>query len=312
MMFRTYRRDGGGDVLSDENGIFLEPPFLTFSFGAPIDTVGFSLIFDSDYPTSIRVTVYNQTAVKEQQTFANDRHNCVIDMPVQGYDKVMFEFLSTFNPFRRVRLSECLFGIIQDFDKDNLQSARIVYGADVISESFPSRQLDFTFENLDKKYNLVNPNGLYAYLQQGQDIYTKIDINGESVDMGVFEYTQAQASDDEITAKITANDYVLLSLEGIFNGGSNTTTTLENAINTVLPDVVVSMAYPTYMVSMAIPQGTTKREAIRLLAQASRCSVWIDRDMILQIHPLDASTVDDEAERQQHAHDERHQRERTR
>ena len=109
---------------------------------------------------------------------------------------------------------------MQNFDGDSLETVYITYSADLISEAFPSRQLNFTFENLDKKYNFINPNGLYAYLQQGQDIYAKAIINGEKVDMGVFEYTAAQASDDEVTGRITANDIVLLSLESVFNGGT--------------------------------------------------------------------------------------------
>ena len=292
-----------GDVLSDENGDFASPPTLSFYFGgAPIDTIGFMLYFDDtadSYPASIRVTTYDadQATIIQQETFTNNKHNCVIDMPVQGYYKVKFEFLSTAKPYRRVRLAECLFGIVQDFDGDSLETVYITYGADLISEAFPSRQLNFTFENLDKKYNFINPNGLYAYLQQGQDIYAKAIINGEKVDMGVFEYTAAQASDDEVTGRIIANDIVLLSLESIFDGGSNTTVTLQNAVDAVLAglDIETSLAYPSYQVSMAIPQGTTKREALRMLAQAAKSSIWIDRDGVLQIRPLDVSeTADDE------------------
>lgn len=292
-----------GDVLSDENGDFASPPTLSFYFGgAPIDTIGFMLYFDDtadSYPASIRVTTYDadQATIIQQETFTNNKHNCVIDMPVQGYYKVKFEFLSTSKPWRRVRLAEALFGIVQEFDGDSLESVTISYSADLMAEAFPSRQLDFVFENLDHKYNLINPNGLYAYLQQGQDIKTKAIVNGEPVDMGTFEFTSAQASDNEITGKITGNDYVLLALdEAIFNGGSNTTATLSSAVSTVLSglDIAVSFEYPSYTVSMAIPEGTTKREAIRLLAQASRCSVWVDRAGVLQIRPLEAGDPDDE------------------
>jgi len=291
------------DVLSDEEGAFSSPPSLSFYFGGiSVDTIGYMLYFDStadSYPDSIRVTTYasNQTTIIQQKTFTNNKHNCVIDMPVQGYYKVKFEFLTTSKPHRRVRLAECFFGIVQDFDGDSLEAVYITYGADLISEAFPSRQLDFTFENLDKKYNFINPNGLYAYLQQGQDIYAKAIINGEKVDMGVFEYTAAQASDDEVTGRIIANDIVLLSLESVFNGGSNTTVTLQNAVSAVLAgiDIETSLAYPSYAVSMAIPQGTTRREALRMLAQAARCAIWIDRNGVLQIRPLITSeTADDE------------------
>lgn len=292
-----------GDVLSDEDGAFVSPPSLSFYFGsASIDTIGYMLYFDSfadSYPDSIRVTTYaaDQTTIIEQNTFANDRRNCVIDMPVQGYYRVKFEFLSTSKPQRRVRLAEVLFGIVQEFVGENIESATISYAADLMAEAFPSRQLDFTFENIDHKYNLVNPNGLYAYLQEGQDLTVKVIINGEAVDMGTFEFTSASASDDEITGKIVGNDYVLSALdEAVFTGGSNTTTTLSSAVGTVLSGlgITASLAYPSYMVSMAIPPDTTKREAIRLLAQAARCSVWVDRIGVLQLRPLTVGPAVDE------------------
>ncbi len=137
-----------------------------------ISTIGFTLYFDgaAGLPTSIRITTYeaDQTTVIEQQTFANNKAFFVAEMPVQNYYKVTFEFLATSKPYRRVKVTECLFGIVQLFDRNSLESVSISYDADIISEALPSRQLTFAFNNVDKKYNLINPTGLYAYLQEGQ------------------------------------------------------------------------------------------------------------------------------------------------
>jgi hypothetical protein len=190
-----------------------------------------------------------------------------------------------------------LFGIVQNFDGDSLQTVHITYGADLISEAFPSRQLSFTFDNHDKKYNLVNPSGMYAYLQEGQDIYTSIVINGESVNAGAFEFSRADGRDDDIIGQITANDYVLSTLDSSpFTGGSDTTATLQSAVDAVLAgtNITASLATPNYTVSMAIPPETTKREAIRLLAQAAMCSVWVDRAGVLQIRPLEVKQIADD------------------
>jgi hypothetical protein len=159
--------------LSDAEGAFDTPPELSFYFGGiVISTIGFTLYFDgaAGLPTSIRITTYeaDQTTVIEQQTFANNKAFFVAEMPVQNYYKVTFEFLATSKPYRRVKVTECLFGIVQLFDRNSLESVSISYDADIISEALPSRQLTFAFNNVDKKYNLINPTGLYAYLQEGQ------------------------------------------------------------------------------------------------------------------------------------------------
>lgn len=292
------------NALSGADGSFATPPTLTFAFGGTaISTIGFTLSFyklTNDYATSVRVTCYaaDGTTILAQQTFTNSEPMAIINMPVQNYYSVKFEFLATNKPHRRIRLLECLFGIIQRFDKDSLGGVTLTYGADIISDSLPSRQLVFSFDNLDKKYNLINPSGLYAYLQEGQDIYAHAVINGEVVDMGVFEFMRADGLDDDIMGQIIANDYVLSVLDStVFSGGANTTDTLQNVVTAVLAEtgITASLATPSCQVSKAIPTDTTKREAIRYLAQAAMCSVWVDRAGVLQIRPLTVKgTADDE------------------
>lgn len=291
------------NVLSGADGVFSNTPYLSFGFGGTeISTIGYTLCFDgktNNYATSIRVTCYasNGTTIIKQETFSNTQAYCVLDMPVQNYYSVKFEFLKTSLPYRRIRLTECMFGIVQLFTGKDLGKVDLQYSADIMSEAFPSRQLIFSFDNLAKRYNLINPNGLYAYLQQGQDIYTKAIVNSEAVNMGQFEFMKATSGDDDMAGQITANDYVLSALDSaVFDGGSNTTTTIQAAINTVLSglSITTAIANPSYTVSMAIPKNTTKREAIRLLAQAAMCSVWVDRTGVLQIKPLAvASTAND-------------------
>lgn len=292
------------NVLSGADGVFSSPPYLSFAFGGtPISTIGFTLVFDgqtNNYPTSIRATTYaaNGSTIIAQQTFSNSAAYCVLDMPVQNYYAVKFEFLKTSLPYRRIRLTECLFGIVQQFDRHSLSKADLIYSADPLCETFPSRQLVFTFNNLSKNYNLINPRGLYAYLQEGQAIFPKTVINGEAVSMGEFEFMKATSGDDDITGQITANDYVLSALDSaVFNGGSNTTSTLQAAFDSVLAGlgIATSIEDPFFIISMAIPRGTTKREASRYLAQAAMCSIWVDRSAVLQAHPLTVeATVDDE------------------
>jgi hypothetical protein len=312
----SWALDGSFDILPDDiseaqtgwwsgmsgaDSMFEAAPALSFYFGGlAISTIGFTLYFDGSagVPTQIRITTYgaDQATIIKQDTFSNSRAFFVADMLVQNYYKVTFEFLATSKPHRRVRVSECLFGIVQNFDRDSLETVSILYAADLISESLPSRQLIFKFDNSDHKYNLINPSGLYAYLQEGQDIHTSIKINGESVYMGAFEFMSASADDDGIIGQITGSDFILPALDGAVIAGSNTTKTLSEAVSDILAglDVAVSLAYPSASVVTAYPEGTTRREALRLLSQASCCSAWVDRDGVLQIHPLEVGEPMDE------------------
>lgn len=283
------------ETLSGADGYFSDPPSLHFGFGGvAISSIGFTLFFDEkgeNYPLSLRVTTFASDGISilRQKIFSNSAARCVLEMPVQKYYSVRFDFLQTSKSYRRIRLCECLFGIVQWFDRQSLESAQVDYGADLLAETFPSRQLCFSFNNVDRKYNLVNSNGLYAYLQQGQDIFAEIAVNEEVVSLGSFEFMTALGKDDAITGEITANDAVLAVLDtSLFADGSSSIVTLQSAVHAVLGGLAIPTALetPDYLVSMAIPSETSRREALRLLAQAAMCSLWIDRAGILQMRPL--------------------------
>lgn len=291
------------NVLSGADGVFETAPWLLFSFGSTaISTVGFTMAYDdkaNQFPTQVKITTYGSdgTTVIAQDTFDVSGAHQIIEFACENYYSVKFEFLKTSEPCRRIRLCNVVFGIVQTFDKDSLQSVNIKAGADVAAEAFQTSEMAFVFDNADHKYNLINPNGLYAYLQQGQQLITTAIIGGESVETGKFAFTKAEASDDELTATITANDYAL-ALDGAqYNSGSNTTSTLAAALTAVLSGTGITFTTTagSTTVSMAIPVGTTKREALRLLAQAACCSIWFDRDRVLHVEPLTVSeTADDE------------------
>lgn len=287
------------NVLSGADAKFGEgaEPEIEFSFSSAVSTIGFTLFFDDkaeQYPTKIRIvaTGADGAAISDKtvQTFGAKQ---VIDMPIKDYTAIKFVFLETFLPYRRVKMQEIIFGIIQTFDKDSLASARLKYGADIAAEKFPSREFAFTFDNSDKKYNLLNPSGIYEYLQNRQEITAIVRIGGEAVDMGKFYFTSAAAKDSAVTAQITAND-IVLELDGeTFDTGSSTTKTLALAVADVLAEKDVQTNFVgdcgSAIVGMTIAVGTTKREAIRLLAQAAMCSVWVDRDGVMQFANLTAA-----------------------
>lgn len=280
----------GADAKFSEDSL----PEIYFTFSAPVSTIGFSLFFDEkaeQFPTKIRfVATGADGKTISDKTVETSGASQIINMPIKDYTALQISFLETFLPFRRVKMQEIIFGIIQRFDKDNLASAKLKYGADLAAETFPSRELTFTFDNSDKKYNLLNPTGIYEYLQDRQEITAAVRIGGEDVDMGKFYFTAAAAKDSAVTAQITAND-IVLELDGeTFDTGSNTTKTLSLAVADVLAGKNVQTSFEgdlgAAVVGMTIPTGTTKREAIRLLAQAAMCSVWVDRDGVMRFANL--------------------------
>lgn len=284
-------------ALSDESGQFTAPPTLTLELSAPASSVGFSLTFDEPagcWPSLVRITAYRGGEPLEQQTFAVSGPLLAADLPVEGYDRVVAEFLATPVGYRRVKLYSFLFGIVQRFDPDTIVTATFSAGCSAACESIPSAELVFTFDNQAKKYNLINPQGLYRYLQDGQVIETGLSIDGEWVEAGTFYFTRSEAKDGALTAQITANDRVLTWDGETWEGGTSGSWTLGEALRAVLGEEAAVSFGPDLegrTVGKAIPNGTSKREAVRLLCQAARCTCWVDRAGVVTCRALEIAAT---------------------
>lgn len=268
-------------AISAADKSFAANPTLTFALSATASSIGFMLYFDRAggvWPAKVTATAYSGETQVATKTVDNAGPVCRIDMPSTDYDNVEFAFLETAEPYRRVRVCEVVFGIVQDFDAHNLVTASWQEGASIGCESIPTRELTFVFDNRSRLYNFLNPDGLYSYLQDGQIIESGLVIDGVKVDMGKHYFRKAEARDGAMTAAITANDRIYWLDGQTYDAGTSGTWTLAAAVAavTTLPTSIPA-DIGARTVNRCIPVGTTVREALRLLAQAARCSCWIDR-----------------------------------
>ena len=65
------------------------------------------------------------------------------------HDKRKLTFTKTHKPYRRVRVCEVIFGIIQTFDKDNLSELTILNELSPDMSSLPSNEMTVTIENIE-------------------------------------------------------------------------------------------------------------------------------------------------------------------
>lgn len=286
--------------ISGADCTFRKNPVVRFTFPALLSTLGWTLYFDGlsgQYAKKIRITAYNSSgAVVDTGIYENNAAVFAVQHYVGDYTAVEFEFIETSEPTRRVRLVEVDFGITKSYDRNSLGSVSMVYGADILSRSLPTRELVFTFDNSDKQYNLLNPDGVYQYLQEGQKIRAKFSIGGEEVDMGEFVFTSADVSKSGIVPEITAHDALYVLDKSVFNGGTGAEMTLSAAISAVLGDYELECIYDGSLASVKVtlspPADTSVRECIRMLAQAAMCTAYIDRDGALRFTKLSTASAE--------------------
>lgn len=276
------------EKISNENGVFDEHPVLIFEWSSEQSSVGFTLFFDdvaNQYPTLFQITAYDENGlIIKRAIVENNSVKCEVNVPIENYRRVEFEMLQTSEPNRRVRLTEVIFGVIQRFNTSNVVSASVDYEFSPISESLPTSEFTLTIDNADASWNMANPKGVYAYLQQTQPLDVYFQINGESVFMGRYFFATASAEDDSMTAKITAYDKVYWLDSIKYRGGEDGTWTFEQAISTIIASSGLGLTYTMSdelagrEVMRSLPKECSCREAICHLAIAARCSVLLDRN----------------------------------
>jgi hypothetical protein len=299
-------------TMSRADCTFASNPYLDFEFMEPHSSIGFSIHFDEptgQHATRIRVQTYDENGqIIDDVIKENHSALCVINLLSPDYTHVRFTFLETSRPYSRVRVSEVLFGIVETYEADDIVTASLEYSVDPIAESLPSRQTVFRIDNSDQRFNLINPDGIYAYLQQPQSFDVAMGV-GESKDtieyvsMGQFYFATASAEDASLTAEITAYDWFYWLEKANYKCTSTGEWTLGEAITSIFTtvgiecEIVISAAAASTPI-MKYTEEMTCREALRLAVQAACCTAYFNRESQLvvldlaQALPVDALNND--------------------
>lgn len=196
------------NVLSDENGNI--DVLLTFTFDTLQSSKGFTVIFDTktqEIASDFSIFAYNDDTLINSASITNNADVVrIVECQADGYNKIELQFTKTAKPFRRIRLTEFVFGFLQEFKADKIVSIKAIYETSLYMETMPTNKLEFTVDNTDRAYNVLNPTGVYAFLQNGQGINASITINGDTVSLGRFYFNNATANNNALTATIVGYD----------------------------------------------------------------------------------------------------------
>ena len=291
--FTLPSRNGGNgetgwfsEAMSDANGNINVS--LTYNFATSQNSAGFTLVFDTrsgEVASDFTVTTYHDSSVISSIAInGNESTKVFFDLQSYGYNKVVVNFKKTSRPYRRVRLTEFIFGQTVKFDGSSIKDMRIVREVAQYGEKLPASMMRITIDNSDNSYNVLNPFGVYRFLQEGQGLTASLFINGEAVEMGKFYFESATANDDALTATIVAYDLFWRLDKTVYNKGTTGTWTALQAIQAILADAGLSVTLDinatagARTVQKCIPQNTTHREALRMVAQAARMSLYFNRE----------------------------------
>ena len=293
------------DAISGDDGSYASPPWLEFSFPSNQDSFGFTLLFDNtqpdNHPVQVVTTAWDETGDQiGTVTTEPDGYFHVVSLPTQNYRRVRFTFNRSSIPRRRVRVCGVRFGIQYTYDTGSISGVEVRQSVSPWAESLPSAEVEATIDNADQMYNMINPNGLYTYLQDGQYMQWTVTVNGEAMSMGRSYFTSAESEDGGLTASITFHDWLYVLDDVEYTGAGTGTWTLREAVAALLAaaaakfTAVYEDGLGDVVIGNRIGQGTSVREGLRQCAQAAMCTCYVDRNNALHFfRPALAAQVDE-------------------
>ena len=176
------------DSMSDIDGYFTANPVVEFDIGILINTLGFTMNFsDYNYPETIKISAYNGSNLLLDETLTITDSNTLWDVDLNSYNKIRVEFIKLYNPYSRAQLVEVDFGKVETFENKEIISLALDETMNLSNQTIEQNQLSLKIEDVDKKFNILNPTGIYSYLLQKQPFTLEFGV--ETI-KDVFEYTE--------------------------------------------------------------------------------------------------------------------------
>lgn len=202
------------------NKEFTTPITLTINFTKNHSSVGLTLRFSQySYCTHLKITYYDSSNNKiSEKEFYPDTFEYFCEDGVSNYRKIIITFYSTNEADRYIKLYSITYGTGMYFEGDDLINASIVEEVDPLSNELSINTLDFTVFATDNRFDILNPKGIYAMLQQRQKLRAIKEVNNVQTEMGSF-YLESWENVSSKSMKFKGIDLIGMLDKVEFNGG---------------------------------------------------------------------------------------------
>ena len=152
---------------SGDDCTFTTPPTITITLDGQFTSLGIYFKFDGetgDYCSDLNLTWYNGTTQLATQQFYPNSGNYFCEKTVELYNKVRIRFNKTNLPDRPIKISLILFGLVREFERQELRSVEATEELSIISDELAINTLDFTLDSVeDIDYIFQEKQPVYAY-----------------------------------------------------------------------------------------------------------------------------------------------------
>ena len=282
--------------ISDGKGNFKVNPILTRNFSEYHTTAGLTFDFTGDsLPKAMVITYYRGETILGVFTHEIDKNAYLAIDTVENYNKITLEFTGTQIPYRYIKMSELIWGVVKVWSQDSIVSASVLEELNLTSNEVSINELEFEVYDKADEFNILNPQGIYKTLQQRQPLTVTEYINGKPIKMGTFYLSEWESTSGKI-AHFKASD-ILGVLDNIVY--KQKTIWSNTSALTIFQDIFTQGQFSNYVIDNEISNLSLNgyvpivsiREALHQVCFALRCTINAGRDGLIHIKRISNSEV---------------------
>ena len=292
---------------SGAGGTFAIPQVIERLWNSDKTSIGLEITFDvlaDEYAVDFVIQLYDSglSLIYTDTVVGNTLSKYIWTEQLTEYRKAIITITKWKSENRRARITEIDKGIVYVYGDEKLTSLSIIEEIDPTSTSTPSNEITINIEDLAKDFNLLNPTGIYAFLQKRQKIKAEIAV---AVVPGVYEYISVGQfflydwKRDGLNAILIARDSLDVMSRESFTGKSWTGT---ESLKNVAEEMLTTLEITDYELDVSLssvvvgdfPYGelpdSDYRVALQKVAMAAKCILNIDRNGKTLIEKLEDSS----------------------
>ena len=297
------------DVLSDEMCVFSgKIPTITLDFSheftnyIPGITITWSTIY-GEFPRDFIVRTYNgDTLVSEKEITGNTSSQSLVIADISGYTRIVILIKKWCLPHHRARVEQIFIGLNRVYTKADLFSYSHTQSVNPLSIALPKNEIKFSIDNTADDFNPYNESGLAKYLTKRQEINTRYGLKQDDgtiewIKGGTFYLSEWSAKQNSLTADFTARDLLEFMSAIYYDSHDLSSRSFYDLAEMVLyaADLplhsngnvrwIIDDSLKSKSTTAPLPEDTLAN-LLQLIANASECVLYQDREGILHIEPL--------------------------
>ena len=292
------------EFMSDENCQFEENACITLHSSVYLTTLGLSMIFDSineNYARKLNVKAYRDDVLIMDKDYTLDSYKDRLifadNEELVRWNRIEIYFVESSLPYRRIRVNQLLFGIMETYTDDNILSAESKEKTTMINSELPTHTFKFTIDNMNKLFNPDNPEGWYRYILQQQPISYEW---GYELDDGTIEWIlggkmlltgSVDVGENQVTFSTTTliNYLTKVYKKGVYN--ANGRSLYDLAVDVLSDNGIDSSQYNLWeglkelKTDAPLPK-LEARQLLQIISTTGNCIFYTDREDIINIQPF--------------------------